>query len=731
MPFPKDRDKLKIVLSAYIKITYIPLRIVTGQQAKPKWKHSREGDSFFLAMFLFGFFYTKKAIKERKEGLEMAIKDYKALANDIVKNVGGEENVDGLRHCVTRLRFNLKDESKANTDTIKGLDGVVTVMKASGQYQVVIGNEVADVYEAIVDTTNLGGDEASGSSNNAPEDDDRKLADKAIDFISGVFQPFLMPLAATGMIKGIVAILGTFGLNATNSGLYLLLQVAGDGFFQYLPVMVALTTARKLKMNVFTALAIAVAFLHPALSTSMTNDILYTLFEGTPFASDIYSTVFGLPVILPSNGYFSAIIPIIVAVWLGSRLEKWFKQRIPSTVNSFLTPFFTIILAVPIALMVVGPIATWAASLIGVFFTWLQGVSPLVFGALLAASWQLLVIFGLHWGIIPITYLLLAETGLNPLGPLMQISTFGILGVLLAMLIKGNEKKLKDIAIPGVISTLFGVTEPVIYGIMIPLRRPFIYAIIANIFAGAYAGAMDTVAYRTGGLGIFSLMNMIDNEGNLGANFWNVAISYAIAVAIGFILQMVFPVNRLEEELPAEALAASDASRNESSASQAVVSDAEMVASAKEEIIASPLVGHILPLSAVADEVFASGALGKGVAIQPSEGKALAPANGTVSVLFPTGHAVGITTDTGVELLIHIGLDTVNLDGRGYTSLVEKGQKVSAGDLLVEFDIATINEAGYDTITPVIVTNTDNFTDVLTTTEPVVAENDYLFTIVK
>ncbi|MEY8370906.1 beta-glucoside-specific PTS transporter subunit IIABC [Aerococcaceae bacterium 50-4] len=658
----------------------------------------------------------------------MAIKNYEDLAKNIVKNVGGEENVDNLRHCITRLRFNLKDESKADTDTIKQLDGVVTVMKASGQYQVVIGNEVANVYDAIVDTTNIGGDESGG--NNEPEEDDRRLADKAIDFISGVFQPFLMPLAATGMIKGIVAILGTMGLSADNSGLYLLLQVAGDGFFQYLPVMVALTTARKLKMNVFTALAIAVAFLHPALSNSMTNDVLYTLFEGTPFASDIYSTVFGLPVILPANGYFSAIIPIIVAVWLGSRLEKWFKKRIPSTVNSFLTPFFTIIIAVPIALMVVGPVATWAASLIGVFFTWLQGVSPLVFGALLAASWQLLVIFGLHWGIIPITYLLLAETGLNPLGPLMQISTFGVLGVLLAMLIKGNEKKLKDIAIPGAISTLFGVTEPVIYGIMIPLRRPFVYAVIANIFAGAYAGATATVAYRTGGLGIFSLMNMIDNEGNLGANFWNVVISYAIAVAIGFILQMVFPVNRLDEELPAEALA-TESSKNETVTTQGEVSDAEMAASAKEEIIASPLVGDTLPLNEVADEVFASGALGKGLAIQPSEGKVLAPANGTVSVLFPTGHAVGITTDTGVEILIHIGLDTVDLDGRGYTSHVEKGQKVAAGDLLIDFEIDTINEAGYDTITPVIVTNTDNYTDVLTTTESAVAENDYLFTIVK
>lgn len=658
----------------------------------------------------------------------MANKDYKNLAQDIIKNVGGEENVDGLRHCVTRLRFNLKDESKADTDSMKQLDGVVTVMKASGQYQVVIGNEVANVYDAIVDTSNISGSSEGGSDND--QDDDRKWYDKAIDFISGVFQPFLMPLAATGMIKGIVAILGTTGLNADNSGLYLLLNAAGDGFFQFLPIMVAVTTAQKLKMNIFSALAIAAAFLHPALLASTEGDMLYTLFAGTPFASDIYATVFGLPVIFPTNGYYSAIIPIIAAVWLGSKLEKWFKKRIPATVNSFLTPFFTVIIAVPISLMVIGPVSTWASSLIGVFFTWLQSMSPLVFGALLAASWQLLVIFGLHWGIIPITYLLLAETGLNPLGPLMQISTFGVLGVLLAMLVKGKEKKLKDIAIPGAISTLFGVTEPVIYGIMIPLRKPFIYAIIGNIVAGAYAGATGTVAFRTGGLGIFSLMNMIEEDGTLGANFWNVVISYGIAMAIGFALQMIMSVDKLDETTATVENKDMDEVKVDDKG-QALVSDNEMAESAKEEIIASPLAGVVLPLSEVKDEVFSSGAMGKGVGIRPSEGKVVAPANGTISMIFPTGHAVGITTEDGVELLIHIGMDTVNLDGKGYKTHVQKDQKVTAGELLIEFEIDTIKEAGFDTITPVIVTNTNDYTDILTTQEHTLAENDYLFTVVK
>ncbi|MEL5940697.1 PTS transporter subunit EIIC, partial [Tetragenococcus halophilus] len=285
----------------------------------------------------------------------MSKDNYDELARDIIDHVGGEENVAGLRHCITRLRFNLKDENKADTDYLKNRDGVVTVMKSAGQYQVVIGEQVAEVYEAIVNQTSIGGDtSASETSEGGNENDNRNVLDKFIDFISGVFQPFLMALAATGMIKGLVALLGTVGVDP-ESGVYQVLNFAGDGFFQFLPVMVAITAARKLKMNEFTALAIAVAFLHPEINNLMTGDVMYTLFSGTAFESPIYSTFLGIPIIMPPNGYYSAIIPILVSVWLGSVVEKWIKNIIPSVVRSFLTPFFTVMIVFVISLIVIGP----------------------------------------------------------------------------------------------------------------------------------------------------------------------------------------------------------------------------------------------------------------------------------------------------------------------------------------------------------------------------------------
>lgn len=364
----------------------------------------------------------------------MAKNDYDDLARDIVDHVGGEENVDNVRHCITRLRFHLNDEDKADTDYLKNLEGVVTVVKSGGQYQVVIGEQVGEVYESMMEVSSLGGGSSSGGSDDNKEDD-RNILDKFIDLISGVFQPFLMVLAATGMIKGVVALLGTIGVDPT-SGLYQILNFAGDGFFQFLPIMVAITAARKFKMNEFSALAIAVAFLHPSLSAITESEVLYVLFEGTAFASPIQSTFLGIPIILPEGGYYSAIIPIIVAVWFGSIVEKWMKKIIPRLVKSFLTPFFTVIITVPIALIVIGPLASWGADLIGLVFMSLLNFSPLLFGALLAASWQILVIFGLHWGIIPIMYLLLAEQGLNPIGPVTMASTFGVLGVVLALTVK-------------------------------------------------------------------------------------------------------------------------------------------------------------------------------------------------------------------------------------------------------------------------------------------------------
>lgn len=642
------------------------------------------------------------------------------LARDILKNIGGEENVESLRHCITRLRFNLKDDSIANTDYLKKRDGIVTVVQSGGQYQVVIGNEVADVYEAITEVSGIGNGGSSGGSN---ESDERNIVEKFIDLISGIFQPFLMALAATGMIKGVVALLGTLGVDPS-SGLYQILNFAGDGFFQFLPIMVALTASRSFKMNQFTALAIAAAFLHPALGTLAEGDVLFTLFEGTAFASPIYTTLLGIPVILPAAGnYYSAIIPIILAVWFGSRIEKWMRKVIPGVVRSFLTPFFTLVITVPVALIVIGPIASWAADLIGVIFTGLLNFNPLIFGAILALSWQILVIFGLHWGIIPITYVLLAEQGINPLGPAMMASTFGVLGVVIALVIKSKETQVRNIGIPGIISLIFGISEPVIYGLMLPLKRSFIYALIGNIVGGAYLGLMGVVNYRTGGLGIFSIFNTIDPNGELTMNFWNVIIGYVLAMAVGFILQMVLPVPILDDE-------AEEATEEVTDNKELATSD-ELQESAKTEIIGSPLTGSLVKQNEIEDEVFASGAMGKAVAINPTDGTVYAPANATVTTIFPTGHAIGLTTEQGTEILIHIGLDTVELNGEGFEKFVETDDKVQAGQKLITFNIDLIKERGFSVQTPIVVTNTNVFEDVLFTDEKSVEPGDYLLTSVK
>lgn len=447
---------------------------------------------------------------------------YSDLSKDIIENIGGEENVKDLRHCTTRLRFHLKNENKANDEAIKNLDGVVSVVKASGQYQVVIGQEVGEVYQEIMKQTDIPDDNIQIDADSTDTNDEKpkgNLVDRFIDFISSIFQPFLFALTATGMIKGVVALLGAFGLTTDNSGLVFVLNAAGDAFFQFLPVMVGITAARKFKINEFTALAIVVGFLHPSIRDIATGDVQLVLFEGTAFQLDSYFNVLGIPVLLPGGGYYSSIIPIIASVWFGAKLEKWIKSWMPKLVSSFLTPFLTIIIAFPIALLVIGPVTNFLSDLVGLGFTTLNNVSPILAAVVLAVAWQILVIFGLHWGILPIMFVLLAETGINSISPATQLSTFGSLGVLLALSIKAKETKVKQLAIPSTLSAFFGVSEPGVYGLMLPLRRPIIYALIANAIGGLWIGLNKVVFYRLGGLGVFSIFNAISPEGELGSDF--------------------------------------------------------------------------------------------------------------------------------------------------------------------------------------------------------------------
>ncbi|MCO8292577.1 beta-glucoside-specific PTS transporter subunit IIABC [Tetragenococcus halophilus] len=650
-------------------------------------------------------------------------KDYEKLAKEIIKHVGGEKNVSDLRHCITRLRFQLKDENKADTEYLKNLEGVVTVIQASGQYQVVIGNDVGDVYEAIISTSNING-ESNGSSNNN-ENDDRKLLDKFIDMISGIFQPFIMVLSATGMIKGLVAILGVFGLDETNSGVFAILNAVGDGFFQFLPVVIALTAAKKFRMNIYSALAIAFAFVYPTLENITSGEPLYTLFEGTQFSSEVFSTFLGIPIVLPPGGYYSTVIPIILAIWFGSKVEKWFKKIIPSVVNSFLTPFFTVLVAATIAILVIGPVATWGADLIGVLFMSVYTLSPIIFGALVGGLWQVLVMFGLHWGLVPIAILQIGEQGFTPILSNSGSASFGVLGVLLAIIIKNKDKKVRNIGIPATIASIFGVTEPGIYGLLLPMKKPFVISLVASAIGGAYTGFFDVVTYRMGGLGVFSIPNYIANDGQLTMNFWHRIIAFVLVTVVAFAIQMFMKTPQLDstEGEPTKNMEETD--------KVGTVNKTELEESRKQDIIASPLDGKIKKLADIEDEVFASGAMGEGVAMSPSKGVVYAPANAKVSMIFKTGHAVGLTTELGTEILIHVGLDTVELEGEGFEKLVNEGDEVLSGQPLINFDIEKIQQKGYKLDIPVIVTNTNDIIDVLITEEQQLEHGDYLFTAIK
>lgn len=651
-------------------------------------------------------------------------KNYDELAKDIVAHVGGEENVRDLRHCITRLRFRLKDESKADTEYLKKRDGVVTVVQSGGQYQVVIGNHVPDVYNAVINNSNIGGEVST-------EDDGPKgnLFDQFIDLMSGLFQPFLGPMSAAGILKGVVAILGALGMTEAN-GAYALLNAAGDGFFQFLPFMIALTAAKRFKMNQFTAMAVIGAMLYPTLTNLAELPVLYTLFEGTVIESQITSTFFGIPIILPPGGYYSTVIPAIFAIFIASRFEKWFAKRLPDTIKTFFTPFFTLLLSVPLSMLVFGPVATWLSDLIGAAFIALNGFSPILFGVVLGAAWQVLVLFGLHWGLVPIMILQVAQSGMSNIGAVINAVSFAQMGVMIAIYFKTKEAKVKQLSVPAIISAAFGVTEPAIYGFSLPMRTPFIISCIGGGIQGAFIGITGTVMYNMAGLGVFSIPAYIDPSGVDTRSLWMYLINIAVALLSGFVLTMFTKVPKLYED-EVDVATTNGVALNDTSNTSLIDETTTDDGLAAQEIIASPITGQAMPLSEAPDEVFASGAMGKGIAVEPTEGVVYAPVNATVTTIFPTGHAIGLTTENGAEILIHIGLDTVNLDGKGFEKLVENNQQVEAGQELVRFDIDLIKEAGYETVTPIVVTNTGNYSDVLVTNDSEIQQGDYLFTTVK
>ncbi|HGD7058128.1 beta-glucoside-specific PTS transporter subunit IIABC [Enterococcus sp. DIV0872a] len=619
---------------------------------------------------------------------------YEKLVKEILKDVGGKENINGLTHCITRLRFNLKDEEKANTEELKEVPGVVTVVQSGGQYQVVIGNHVRDVYKEFIELSGL-------STETEVVKEKKGLLDSFIDIISGIFTPVLGLLAATGMIKGLNVLFVSLGWFTNTSGTYAILQAAGDCFFYFFPIFLGYTAAKKFGLNQFVGMALGAALVYPAIAgLTASVEPLYTLFSGTIFESPIYITFLGIPVILMN--YSSSVIPIVVSTFFGSKLEKSLARIIPGILKSFLVPFLTVIIMVPLTFIIIGPIATWAGDLLGEFVLTIYNFSPIVAGIAVGAIWQVLVMFGLHWGIIPIAINNISVLGYDPVMVLGQATPFATAGAVLAVIIKSRNVSVRAIGIPAFISSLFGVSEPSLYGVTLPRKKPFIATLISASVGGLIMGIFGTKSFIMGGMGIFSLPNYISPESGIGSGFYGYVIAIVVAFVLSFILTLTFLYD------PKEDREAQNRRDNEKNKVESKKNDLMT-----EVAVSLPIAGEVFPLSEIADAAFSTELLGKGLAVRPSEGKVYAPFDGTVETFFPTNHAVGLKSVDGIELLIHIGMDTVNLEGKYFVPKVKQEDTIKKGQLLLEFDGKAIQEAGYSIDTPIVVTNTKKYLDVV------------------
>ncbi|WP_068429414.1 beta-glucoside-specific PTS transporter subunit IIABC [Piscicoccus intestinalis] len=622
--------------------------------------------------------------------------DFRGLAGGIVDGVGGLDNIKGARHCATRLRMELRDESKAQTDRIKGLDGVMTVVQSGGQYQVVIGNDVPNVYAEIADMLEGGSapgdEEESGTKGN--------LLDRFIELVSSIIHPILWPLAGAGLFKAFLTLFTTLGwLSAETTG-YTVLNAASDSLIHFLPILLAIPAAKRFKANQYTAVAIAGALVYP--------DII-ALNEATEPL-----TFFGIPLVMMS--YVSSLLPIIVAVWIQGYLERFFTRVLPGAIRNFTVPLISMLVMVPLILLTIGPVTIIAANGLAAGVDWLFQVAPWAAGAVMGGLWQVFVIFGLHWGLTPIILQQLSGGFSIMAGPLVG-AVLAQAAATLAVALRTKDPETKKLAGPAALSGfLAGITEPAIYGVNLPRKLPFYFGIVGGAVGGVLAGISGA------GTSAFVFPSLIGLPAYLKTpNLPLFFISIVVAVVIGFTLTFFFGVKDNiaspsetaipapgadpVEEAPTRSVTDADAAGAATTGTAAVAGGA-VEGRGIDVVVQAPMSGRLVPLEQVSDPVFSGGAMGSGVGIEPTDGTVYAPVSGKIVVAMKSGHAYGIRTDEGVEVLVHIGLDTVSMNGQGFSPRVAKGDLVEAGQVLAEVDLSAIDAAGHPKTTVVLVTNT-------------------------
>lgn len=605
----------------------------------------------------------------------MAI-DYYKTAMELLKELGGNDNITNVTHCATRLRFILKDESIVNKDKVAKIPGVITTVQAGGQFQVVIGNHVKDAYEHMIKMVTIDEEAAKGTGNKKVG-----IVSRIIDVISAIFAPFLYTLAACGILQGILGVLVALNAIDTAGGTYQILNFISWTAFTFLPVLIAVTASKKFGVNTFIALVIACALVCPDY-IAMVNA-----------AKPVY--FLGMKVQLLS--YTSSVIPIILSIWIASYVQKFFDKYLPIVIRNLFTPMFTIAIMVPLTLLAFGPIGNTIGGAIGGIYNTLYNLSPIVAGLVVGGLWEVLVIFGVHWGITPVTVGNYANLGYDTFTGLQASAVFSQAGATFGVFLKTKNKDMKGVSASAAITGLFGITEPAIYGVNLRLKKPMICGCIAGAVGGAIGGAFHAVSWSYNMPGIATLPAYF-KAGHL-TPFIGLVISIVVAFVLGAVLTYIVG---FEDE--------ADDETKEIETSNETTTEAN--GEATSEFVA-PVTGNVIPVNQVKDEAFASEAMGKGVGIEPENGKVYAPFDGNVDAVFPTGHLVGLSDGNGAEVLIHIGVDTVKLEGKSFTTYVSQGDKVKKGDLLVEFDVELLKKEGYDTTVMFITTDTSKDVQVL------------------
>lgn len=627
---------------------------------------------------------------------------YEILANEIITEIGGVSNINSLEHCATRLRFKLKDQHKANAAALKRNPGVIMVVESGGQFQVVIGNHVGDVYQAVMAATGLGKINPDAQGNGAKEN----IAARFIDVISGIFTPIIGIMAASGILKGFLALSLVCGWIGNASGTYKILYAASDTLFYFFPIVLGYTAGKKFGGNPFVTMVIGGTLVHPTMIAAFSA-------MGQPGAETLY--FLGLPVTFIN--YSSSVIPIIFAAWLSCRLEKPLNTLLHANIRNFFTPLLCVVITVPLVFLLVGPAATWLGQMLATGYQAVYGLNSAVAGALAGALWQVCVMFGLHWGLVPLMINNFSVMGHDTLLPLLMPAVLGQAGAALGVMLRTRDTKMKGIAGSAVSAALVGITEPAVYGVNLPTRRPFIFGCVGGALGAAVLGFYHTTAYSFGFPGVFTFTQIISPAG-LDASVWAAGVGALLAFGFATSATWLFAFKR-DESAPSPA---------DNTAAPAPAQTDPLL---RRQVITSPLDGELSPLSTMTDPTFSSGLLGKGIAIIPSSGQVVSPVDGTVASLFKTHHAIGLVSVEGIEVLIHVGVDTVKLEGRYFTAHVKVGDIVKQGDLLIEFDLPAILAAGFDITTPVLITNSECFMDVLPVTDEHIVAGLPLLTIIR